>query len=471
MTDLNLNTTPSFFLSDEGNRPVYVPSAAIVPATGAVSPTASRKYPQYGDVFELSSNLKSDTRQLLLSLNGAATNGTVFNLSYTLSNTRDQSTFTCCSAAQGFASPTTGGNPNVPGWAPGDLDTRHLFQMTVTKPVTSSLDLTGIVRLSSGQPFTPLVGGDINGDGLRNDRAFIFDPKNTADPAVAAAMQQLLTSAPAQVRDCLNEQLGTVAGRNSCRGPWTPSLDIQANFRPDGFGLHRKMMFSLITSNLLAGLDQLLHGGNLHGWGQPNRVDPTLLYVRGFDVSTQSFIYDVNERFGSTNLAQSAFRVPFVVALQGRLMLGPDPRDRFRQIFSSRLQNATTGPETVLNPIAQIIQMRIQLQLTQEQVDRLTVVSDSLAEKTRFLSDSIRAIVAKQGSGAEPRSIIAAIQPQIVEGRNNMLAALAQAQGILSKEQWGEVPDSIKTPPRGLGGRGGSGSGSGGGRRGGGRGL
>ena len=31
---------------------------------------------------------------------------------------------------------------------------------------------------------------------MRNDRAFIFDPKTTTNATVAAAMQQLLTTAP-----------------------------------------------------------------------------------------------------------------------------------------------------------------------------------------------------------------------------------------------------------------------------------
>ena len=75
VTDLNLNTTPSFTLADEGNRPVYVPASAIVATTGAINSQASRRYSQYGSVFELSSNLQSDTRQVVFALGGATTLG------------------------------------------------------------------------------------------------------------------------------------------------------------------------------------------------------------------------------------------------------------------------------------------------------------------------------------------------------------------------------------------------------------
>src|SRR5207245_5983117 len=135
-------------------------------------------------------------------------------------------------------------------------------------PITGGLEVTTIGRLSSGAPFTPLVGSDINGDGARNDRAFVFDPVSTSDPAVASGIQSLLAAAPSGIRDCLESQLGVVAARNSCHGPWQPSLDFQINWRPSWFRLDRRLTVSILTLNVLGGLDDLLHGtGNLHGWG------------------------------------------------------------------------------------------------------------------------------------------------------------------------------------------------------------
>jgi hypothetical protein len=54
----------------------------------------------------------------------------------------------------------------------------------------------------------------------------------------------------------------------------------------------------VLAINALAGLDQLLHD-DLRGWGQPSFPDRTLTYVRGFDAATQSFRYEINERFGA----------------------------------------------------------------------------------------------------------------------------------------------------------------------------
>ena len=61
----------------------------------------------------------------------------------------------------------------------------------------------------------------MNGDGRANDRAFVFDPATASDPALAAAMGSLLANGSGYARDCLRRQVGRIADRNSCVGPWT----------------------------------------------------------------------------------------------------------------------------------------------------------------------------------------------------------------------------------------------------------
>jgi hypothetical protein len=324
--DLNLVTTPRFGLPAELGRPVYVPIDSIVPATGALSSTASRLHPEFGQVLVMSSDLQSDTKQLALGFIGVTRRGAVFRLGYTLTRARDQSSYSCCSTSHGFAAPTTGANPNVPEWATSDLERRHAFVATVTYPVTAALELGAIGRLTSGTPFTPMVGGDINGDGAKNDRAFIFDPGLTADPSVRTGMAALLDAAPGYVRRCLRSQLGRIAARNSCTGPWQPSLDLQLNWRPTWFGSDRRLTISVLTLNLLGGLDEWLHGPTgLRGWGYAPAPNPKLLEVRGFDPATNRYVYAVNGRFGATTSAIGGVGVPFQVALQARLAIGPGP--------------------------------------------------------------------------------------------------------------------------------------------------
>src|SRR5881409_3737334 len=223
-------------------------------------------------------------------------------------------------------------------WATSAFERRHSLLAIVTYPVNAALVVTALGRLTSGAPFTPLVGSDINGDGARNDRAFVFDPATASDPSVATAISTLLATAPPPVRDCLRRQLGHAAGRNSCTGPWQPALDFQINWRPAYFGPARRLTVSLLTVNLLGGLDQWLHGAaNLHGWGFTAAPDAVLLYVRGFDPAGPQYRYAVNGRFGPTAGANGGVIVPFQVALQVHVTVGPDrTRDRLRAAFGGR---------------------------------------------------------------------------------------------------------------------------------------
>ncbi|MFL5579902.1 MAG: Spy/CpxP family protein refolding chaperone, partial [Gemmatimonadaceae bacterium] len=481
VTDLNLDPTPEFFLAAEGGRPVFVPAGTIVPATGQTSLAASRRFAErteLGQVLAVDSRLRSGTGQATLSLNGFTTRGVNFSLGYTLQRVRDQSSFTCCSAAQGFASPTTAGDPNVREWATSDLERRHSLVGTVSWPLRAWLEVTSVARVSSGQRFTPIVGGDVNGDGARNDRAFVFDPAavlagaaTPEDSAVAAGMSRLLDAAPADARACLAAQRGRIADRNSCRGPWTPSLDFQVNLRPGGAGLDRRLTLSLIAVNTLGGLDQLLHGAEgLRGWGQPARADPTLLYVRGFDPARQRFVYQVNERFGDTRGARTAVRAPFQVALQARLTVGPDQaRDRIRQIFGGQggqgaagRAGGPAGPGAggqaggiarllrLPNPIDSLLAYRDSLALTDAQVAQLTPIRDTLAAKVDALAEGAMKEMQKASQSLDPLSTFAQLRPRIQEGRTMVQQALDAAEKVLTPEQWAKVPERVKRPMRGL---------------------
>jgi hypothetical protein len=458
--DLNLDATPKFTLGAEGGRPVFASPSAIVPATGAVSIISSRIAPQFGQVIAVGSDLQSESEQLVVSAQGLTRVGAIFNISYTLSRAKDQSSASGGSASGGFSAATTAGDPNVREWAPSNFDRRHSFVGTVTYPFNEGLEMTAIGRLSSGAPFTPMVASDINADGARNDRAFIFDPNATADTGVANAMRRLIDRSASRVSDCLGSQVGSVAGRNSCSGPWQPSLDFQVNYRPFAFGLDRRLMISVTTINFLGGLDQLINGQkNLQGWGSARVGDPTLLYVRGFDPTTERYQYQVNERFGAQRSGQGSIVPPFQIGFQARYTIGPDrTRDVVRGALAQRAAGRFGGPggaggpgtfasrfERVLpNPITQILARKDSMALTDSQVVRLTTIRDSLDAKNKLVSDEVRSVIEKAGASPDPGALFGALRPKLEEGRANAQKAVAEAKTILTPEQWAGLPDRIK---------------------------
>ena len=471
VTDLNLAQTPQFHLASEGNRPVFVPASTIIPTTGATTLTASRIDPAYGYVFLVSSPLTSHTTQVTASINGTSLRQLVWSLSYSWMRSTDQSSFSGGSAAGGFSSATTAGDPDVlPTWT-SDLERRHGINGTLTWLARPWLDVTAVLGVRSGQPYTPRVAGDINGDGSRNDRAFIFNPATAPDTAIANGMSRLLAEAPASALRCLNTQMGGVAGRNSCTAPWTTSLDLQFNLRPQlGPTVGRRLQLQVGLTNPLAGLDQLLHGAdNLRGWGQPAFVDNTLLYVRGFDPNTNAFKYTVNERFGSNALSRSALRNPFQISLTARLQVGVD---RQRQLLEGML-NASSNANNrrpafdvraivrrlAPNPVTPLTDMKDMLKLTPEQLAKIKLIGDTLDAKTEAVTKRVEDEMKKQDkSGGDLQTLFPKLQPLLQEARNNYVQATQSLQKVLTPEQWAEVPESVKNPTlRPAGGPGGAG--------------
>jgi hypothetical protein len=315
--DNNFLGATAFTLPAEG-RPVFVAPSSIVASSGLVSPTGARRAAAFGRVVDVMSDLRSESAQAIVSLRPYIPNvirpffGDVA-LSYTLTDMRAQQ--------RGFDGATFG-NPALAEWARGDLDARHLITATwVFRPLGDGRLIAFIYgRAQSGLPYTPMVGTDINGDGLANDRAFVFAPSSTADTSASAGIRSLLASSSPGVRDCLLSQSGRVAARNSCEGPWTATMNIGLRMSGQQLLHTPRMDVSLNLTNPLGGLDQLLHGTNdLHGWGTAATPDRTLYTVRGFDPSTNRFLYTVNPRFGSTRPSSSTLRAPFRLTLDVQL--------------------------------------------------------------------------------------------------------------------------------------------------------
>jgi hypothetical protein len=475
--DLNLAGAPAFTLDAEGGRPVYAPAAAIDPATGAVPLFGSRQDGRYAQAYEVHSGLRSESGAVTVALNGMLAGiRTNFQTSYTLSYSRDQSSFTFGGPREGFGWTMTRGDPNEPEWAPGDQDRRHSLSAVVGRPFGSAWEVSLIGRATSGAPYTPRVAGDINGDGAGNDAAFVFDP---ADGSLGAALGRVMEAAPELAGECLRENVGTLVRRNGCRGAWEYSLDTRVAFTPTLRTLGRRLSFGVDVRNLAAGADVLLHGsGGVRGWGQGGRVtDEVLLYPRGFDAATRSYRYQVNERFGQVRSRAAALGSPFTVQLTGRLQVGPNPEADLwggfiglggreggvrivQQLPGPAPEGAATGPRIVTGqqqggpstldrllplPIADILARRDSLGLTPEQVERLEAINKELEEKNIPIRAEVGAALGgRGGTPGNPGSVFEKVGPRINQGRLNVQAALDQARAVLTPAQWEKVPLEVR---------------------------
>ncbi len=456
--DRNLRETPAFLNAAEGGRAVYVPAEAIDPATGAVTPGPSRRFADLGMVREVGADGRSRTVQLGASVARLFGNSMV-QAGYTWTDARAS---VGPLDAPGGGGATAGASAFDLAWAPSSYTPRHVLNLYVRKPFSRGRFVLGAVgRLSSGTPFTPMVAGDVNGDGAANDRAFIFDPDAGGLDSVASreAMRRLLDGAPANLRGCLRAQLGRIAAQNSCRTAWSPSLEVNASadLGPHiGTSFRRRAMLWVSAQNVTAGLDYLLHGPErLRGWGQLPLVDRTLLSVRGFDPATHRFLYDVNERFGRPVQGGTLSRLPFAVSLQVRVVLGND------QVLSAALREMRSGADDAMTP-ARLRMYLVQqwtnvpaeallqdaprrLHLTPDQAERLHAEADSVvARREPVLREMVEILTGTRRYDARSIQRLAELREQAIALRQ---AGADAARAALTPEQWAKLPQSLRVLP------------------------
>jgi len=266
----------------------------------------------------------------------------------------------------------------------------------------------------------------------------------------------LLDHGSGAARECLRSQLGDLAARNSCEGPWTSTANLSFTFNPMRVRMPQRATLSFNLSNPLGAADLITHGSNkLHGWGQPAAPDQSLLYVRGFDANNGRYIYEVNQRFGATLPALSAFRLPVVLTAMLRFDVGPT---RERQSLTSQLDRGRRvegqkmpeqflriiyGTGSIPNPMAQILRQQDSLQLTSKQADSIASINRWYGVRV----DSIWAPAAKYLSELPNHYDQGEAYDHYLQARRASVDLLAQlaptVKQILTPEQLRKLPAFI----------------------------
>jgi hypothetical protein len=320
--DANFQPTPRLVLPAEADRPVFASPDAIDSRTGRISPAEARRTTEYGRVTMLTNDLRGRGAQLNVSMASdhlapAWRGWPLWSVNYSLQRVDRQT--------RGFDGAAFG-DPTAIEWAPAWSDARHqwVVQLGAQGPFGS---LSAFARMQSGLPFTPLVQGDINGDGRSGDRAYIPDPSTTNDAALANGLRTLLLTGSRTARECLERSIAHPLQRNGCRGPWTRSINL--TWSPpvsfDSKSWRSRVIMTVFATNVVSGLDQLLNKeGALAGWGGVASPNAILLVPNGFNAGQRTFRYDVNPQFAETRPSRTTWREPFRVTIDFRLRLHVD---------------------------------------------------------------------------------------------------------------------------------------------------
>ncbi|HEY6828612.1 MAG TPA: carboxypeptidase-like regulatory domain-containing protein [Gemmatimonadaceae bacterium] len=443
--DLNVQRVPRFTIASENQRPMYVDPNAIVAGTGAIAAGAGKVSPAFQRVWAMQSDLGNHSRTATVNVKPiTASPWLQWDLTYSWLEVREQ--------YYGFSSTT--GDPFATQWGGQPRAPKHTVDLRWTNvPLFDLFYVTTVVRAQSGVRFTPMVASDVNGDGAINDRAFIFDPRST-DPA-GAAIGTLLASGSAAARACLERQVGELAARGSCQAPWTLANALQIKFNPRKIGLPKRTTVALTVANPLGIVDLAVHGSSdLRGWGQNIPPDENLLFVRGFDPATRRYVYDVNQRFGSTRPSESVARALPFMSLSLTIDLGV-PRER--QLLSQRLDAGRGRPgnradaqsmkdfgtSAIPNPMAMLLTQQRDLGMTRAQADSLATLSRIFS----VFADSVWTPVASKFERLPEAYSHGEAYADYVSARERtvdyLLTLIPHANGLLTAAQRRRIPRQI----------------------------
>lgn len=256
----------------------------------------------------------AESRSFSLNLKGGKVfdNGARIDLSYTFNDVKDNSSFFCCTSNEGFRIRPTAGDPNFIGdrgdenegtWGSADFERKHVWIVSGSIEAPWGIDISGIWRSQRGRPFTLTVNGDVNGDGeTANDRAPIFSDLEFETAEDAATWAEWLSGGGGdnEAFDCLRDQRGRIAGRNTCHNPWFHSVDMHIS-KAVLFGNGQEIEFIADLFNVLNGLNDdwgRLVGFSAGATGLTNQP----LSKEGYNEDTNKVIYSIRSQFGDERI-------------------------------------------------------------------------------------------------------------------------------------------------------------------------
>ncbi len=312
--DDNLNPTPRFMI--EGGIPVFVDPATISTTNGAINRNNSRRNAQFDQVYVYRSLGSTLTYQGIVQINGRHKYADLY-AGYTYDHTRDNISISCCTLNGLTRAARVNGNPNNfnDQWGPADFTRKHNFVISPRFHLPYGFEVSSLVRIFSGRPWTPTYSFDINGDGLAQDRVYVPTAEDLnsylffgATPA-AQDSQKVFAEDRINAVECTRQNRGRVIGRNQCSQPWQQVWDARVSKK---FNTLRGQSFEVVADffNVLNGLNR--KSGHRR---EVADADQNLFTPRGFDPATNKFRYQTNEQFGNPSPASLFITTQFQMQL------------------------------------------------------------------------------------------------------------------------------------------------------------
>jgi hypothetical protein len=241
-TDENLDGPTGVVVTGEADRVLYGDVTGGFGDEDKVDDTVARNVLFGQNPGALNTDMSEDrSYQITGQLQKRFANGISFNAGYTYSDAENLFDLTSSTASSQYGFNVLDGTLEKRNRTTSVFERRHKLTLSGSAdiplpeswPVQADFSLTYVGV--SGTPYSYVVDGDVNADGIGDGRQIndeFYVPLNAGDITLDPGsdpyqdLEQLIQDEP-----CLREQRGQLNERNSCRNPWANFLNTRLTFR------------------------------------------------------------------------------------------------------------------------------------------------------------------------------------------------------------------------------------------------
>lgn len=303
--DKNMVDQPFFTLSQEANRPVYVPASSILTSNGSQNWILGRKTTEVGRVLQLESLGKVNQAAVVVDANYRYFRDGEIALSYTWNQTKDNTSYNGNVANTATLVQYTAGDPrtlNQMNYSDNQFRTKIVVYGNT--PTFYGFNLGFRFSGLSGTRYSMVVNGNINGDFVEtNDLAFVYDPNRAETPQyLRDGINAILANPNVEnsAKDYIRNSFGKIAERNGGVNPFYGTVDLRLTYKIKTF----KTQYLELSGDLF-------NTANLinKSWGVNHALGATTLLSRsGFDPVTNTYKYAVNTNAGVSGLSGNPYQ-------------------------------------------------------------------------------------------------------------------------------------------------------------------
>jgi hypothetical protein len=214
------------------------------------------------------------------------------SVGYSYTDARDRMSLTSSQALSNFQFAPVDGGIEDRFLRPSAFDRTHRVTITATGQLPYGFNAGLIYTGQSGLPYTWIVNGDVNADGISgNDLAFIpadASQISLRDPAQYEALSSFIDS-----QECLRGAKGRLVQRGECRNPWQSFLNLRMGWTSPEIIKGQRLEFQADIFNFLNMLDA--DWGLFEQEAQFETHSSAFLSAVGYDTANNRPIYTFTE--------------------------------------------------------------------------------------------------------------------------------------------------------------------------------